>query len=334
MVPIGWSLLTYRALVMHAFAFTISAVAAVEAMAEPYPVKPVTIVVGNATGGTPDILLRTLAAELKDALSQSIVVINRTGANGTLAVDSVRRAKADGYTLLFATMTTMAVNPHLQKDAKYNGAEDFEPIAFHVLQPLLWATSRNQPFRSLKDVVEYARKNPKQLFASRAGYGASSHLTVAALMARNNIELTIVGYTGSTDTYLALRRGDVQVMVDLPQSLLPRIQAGDVVPLAITSAARAKALPDVPTWIEQGVMDSELTAWYVYLAPKGTPKEIVNQLNTAINKIVLLPRFKTQLEDVGGIVRSLSPAQLRDYMREEHRRWGEILKSANIQPDA
>jgi tripartite-type tricarboxylate transporter receptor subunit TctC len=301
--------------------------------AQAYPSRPVTIVVGNAAGGTPDILVRTLAAELKNSLQQSIIIVNRAGANGTIAVESVRRARADGYTLLFATMTTMAVNPHLQQDARYNGAEDFEPIATQVLQPLLWATTRSVAFRSLKEVVDYARKNPKQLFASRQGYGASSHLTVAALMARNNIEFTIVGYTGSADTYLALRRGDVQLMVDLPQSILPRIQSGDVVPLAITSAARVKALPNVPTWIEQGVMDNELTAWYVYLAPKGTPGEIVAQLNADINKILAQPKFRQQLEDVGGIVRTLSPPELRDYMREEHRRWGQMLKTANIQPD-
>ena len=132
---------------------------------------------------------------------------------------------------------------------------------------------------------------------------------------------------------MALRRGDVQLMVDLPQSMLPRIQAGELLPLAVTSAARIRALPNVSTWIEQGVMDGELTAWYVYLAPKGTPAAIVGQLNTEINRILAQPKFRQRLEDVGGIVRTLSPAELRRFMAEEHVRWGALLKNAGVHPD-
>ena len=117
----------------HLIALFIGTLACGTASAQPYPARPITMVVGNAAGGTPDILVRTLAVELKNALNQNIIVVNRTGANGAIAVDSVRRARPDGYTLLFATMTTMAVNPHLQKDARYHGAEDFEPIATQVL---------------------------------------------------------------------------------------------------------------------------------------------------------------------------------------------------------
>jgi tripartite-type tricarboxylate transporter receptor subunit TctC len=307
--------------------------AAGNASAQAFPARPLMIVNGNAAGGTPDILARQMAEELRQALGQSVVVVNRTGANGSIAVESVRRATPDGHTLLFATMTTMAVNPHLQKDARYNGAQDFEPIATQVLQPLLWATTASQPFKSLKDVVDQARAHPGKIIASRQGFGASSHLTVAALTGRNKIEFNLIGFTGSADTFMALRRGDVQLMVDLPQSMLPRIQAGDLVPLAITSAARIKALPNVPTWIEQGVMDNELTAWYVYLAPKGTPAAIVGQLNAEINRILVQPKFRSRLEEVGGIVRTPTPPELRRFMAEEHVRWGVLLKNAGVNPD-
>ncbi|MFN7752750.1 MAG: Bug family tripartite tricarboxylate transporter substrate binding protein [Pseudomonadota bacterium] len=297
-----------------------------------WPSRPITVVNGNAAGGTPDILVRTLVEELRPAFPQGIVVVNRTGANGTIAAESVRRASPDGHTLLFATMTTMAVNPHLQKDARYHGARDFEPIATQVLQPLIWATSKHESFRTLNDVVEQARKNPGRINASRQGFGASSHLTVAALTARNQVDFNLIGFTGSSDTFAALRRGDVQLMVDLPQSMLPRIASGEVVPLAITSAQRIRALPNLPTWIEQGVMENELTAWYVYLAPKGTPAAIVTRLNAEINRVLEQPAFRQRLEDVGGIVRTLSPAQLRTFMEEEHERWGRILRSAEIRP--
>ncbi len=311
----------------------VGTLAAGDAVAQGFPARPLMIVNGNAAGGTPDILARQMAEELRQGLGQNVVVVNRTGANGSIAAESVRRATPDGHTLLFATMTTMAVNPHLQKDARYNGAQDFEPIATQVLQPLLWATTASQPFRSLKDVVEQARAQPGRIIASRQGFGASSHLTVAALTARNRIEFNLIGYTGSAETFMALRRGDVQLMVDLPQSMLPRIQSGDLLPLAITSAARIKALPNVSTWIEQGVMDSELTAWYVYVAPKGTPAAVVNLLNTEINRILVQPKFRQRLEEVGGIVRTLSPAELRKFMAEEHVRWGTLLKNAGVHPD-
>ncbi|MFO0520957.1 MAG: Bug family tripartite tricarboxylate transporter substrate binding protein [bacterium] len=310
-----------------------AALCAGTASAQPFPARPLMIVNGNAAGGTPDILARQMAEELRQGLGQSVIVVNRTGANGSIAAESVRRATPDGHTLLFATMTTMAVNPHLQKDARYNGAHDFEPIATQVLQPLLWATTASQPFRSLKDVVDQARAHPGKIIASRQGFGASSHLTVAALAGRNRIEFNLIGYTGSADTFMALRRGDVQLMVDLPQSMLPRFQSGDLLPLAITSATRIKALPNVSTWVEQGVMDNELTAWYVYVAPKGTPAAIVNQLNGEINRILVQPKFRQRLEEVGGIVRTLTPAELRKFMAEEHVRWGALLKTANINPD-
>ncbi|MCE2947840.1 MAG: Bug family tripartite tricarboxylate transporter substrate binding protein [bacterium] len=301
--------------------------------AQAFPARPLMIVNGNAAGGAPDILARQMAEELRQSLGQNVLVVNRTGANGSIAVESVRRATPDGHTLLFATMTTMAVNPHLQKDARYNGAHDFEPVATQVLQPLLWATTPAQPFKSLRDVVDMARAHPGKLNAPRTGFGASPHLTLAALTSRNRIDLTLIGFTGSADAFIALRRGDVQLMVDLPQSMWPRIQNGDLVPLAITSSARVKAFPAIPTWIEQGVMDQELTTWYVYLAPKGTPAPIVNQLNAEINKVLAQPKFRHRLEEVGGIVRTLAPAEVRRFMAEEHVRWGALLKTANIQPD-
>lgn len=303
------------------------------ALAQPYPARPITIVVGNFPGSAADILVRQMSEELKTALKQNIVVLNRTGANGSIAVDSVRRARNDGYTLMFSTMTTLVVNPHLQQDAKYVAADDFEPIARHVMQPMLWVAEKSAPYRSLKDVIDFARKNPEKLLVARLGYGGSSHLVAAALMAQQNIRFTIVGLQTTSQAWIALKRGDVQLMVDTAQPMLPRIQAGEVTPLAVTSATRIKALPEVPTWMEAGAADAELTAWYAYLAPKGTPKEIVDLLNTEINKLLLTAKLRQPLEEVGGIVQPVNPEELRRYMREEHARWGRVIKSANLQPE-
>jgi len=301
--------------------------------AQSYPTKPLTIVVGNFPGSAADILVRQLGEELKTALKQNIVVLNRTGANGAIAVDAVKRARADGYTLMFSTMTTLAVNPHLQADARYNAAEDFEPVARHVMQPMLWVAEKAAPYRSLKEVIEFARKNPDKLLVARLGYGGSSHLVAAALMAQQNIRFTIVGLQTTSQAYIALRRGDVQLMVDTAQPMLPRIQAGEVTPLAVTSATRIKALPEVPTWLEQGGADAELTAWYAWLAPKGTPKEIVELLNAEINRLLLTPRIRQPLEEVGGIVQPLNPEETRRYLRDEHARWGRVVKAANLQAE-
>jgi len=303
------------------------------AFAQPYPARPITIVVGNFPGSAADILVRQMSEELKTALKQNIVVLNRTGANGSIAVDSVRRARNDGYTLMFSTMTTLVVNPHLQQDAKYVAADDFEPIARHVMQPMLWVAEKSAPYRSLKDVIEFARKNPEKLMVARLGYGGSSHLVAAALMAQQNIRFTIVGLQTTSQAYVALKRGDVQLMVDTAQPMLPRIQAGEVTPLAVTSATRIKALPEVPTWMEAGAADADLTAWYAYLAPKGTPKDIVETLSAEINKLLLTPKLRQPLEEVGGIVQTVSPEELRRYLREEHARWERVIKSANLQPE-
>lgn len=303
------------------------------ALAQAYPERPITVIVGNAAGNASDILARTVTEEVKNTLKQSFVTINRPGANGSIAVESFRRAKPDGYTLLFASMTMAAVNPHVQADAKYNSAEDFEPIARFVQQPLMWAVAKGAPWRSLREVVEHARKNPDQLRVARLGYGGSTHLVSTALMAKQNVQMSIIGFNSSSDVFSAVRRGDVEVWVDLPQPLLPRIKSGDLVPLAVTSPTRLKMLPEVPTWIEAGLMDAPLTAWYVIMAPKGTPKEIVDQLNTEFNRAVNSPRLRAQFEEVGGIVQTIGPDELRRFMRDEHQRWGQIVKSANLKPE-
>jgi tripartite-type tricarboxylate transporter receptor subunit TctC len=303
------------------------------APAQPYPARPVTVLIGNAAGSASDILARTIAEELKATFKQGFVMINRPGANGSIAVEQFRRARPDGYTLMFASMTMAVVNPHVQADARYNSAEDFEPIARLVQQPLLWAVGRGSVFRTLRDVVDYARKNPEQLRVARLGYGGSTHLVSTALMAKQNVKFSIIGFANAAEAYGALRRGDIEVLVDLPQPLLPRIQSGDLVPLAVTSATRLKALPEVPTWIESGLADAPLTAWYAFMAPKGTPKEIVDQLNVEMNRVLLSPRIRQQFEEVGGIVQTVNADELRRFIRDEQQRWGQIIKSADLKPE-
>lgn len=315
------------------FFFLLCLVLAAGAVAQPYPDHPVTVIIGNPAGNASDILARSMAEEVKNTLRQNFVMINRPGANGSIAVESFRRAKPDGYTLLFASMTMAVVNPQVQTDARYNVAEDFEPIARFVQQPLLWVVGKGSQFRTLRDVVEHARKNPDQLRVSRLGYGGSTHLVSTALMAKQNVQLSIIPFATSTDSYSSLRRGDVEVVVDLPQPLLTRIKTGDLVPLAVTSATRLKMLPEVPTWIEAGLMDTALTAWYSIMAPKGTPKDIIELLNTEFNRALTSPRLRAQFEEVGGIVQPLNPDELRRFMREEHQRWGQVVKSANLKPE-
>ncbi len=301
--------------------------------ADQYPARTITLIVPNAAGSASDILARTLAEELKNSLKQNISIVNREGANGAIAINAFKRdARPDGYTLLFASMTQAVVNPNLQQDAKYDTASDFEPIARHVLQPLLWVENKPGKFNSLKDAIDFARANPDMLRVSRSGYGASTHLVSAALMTKTGIKLSIIGFNGPTQSYVALKRGDTELMVDLPQPMLPRIKGGEVLPLAVTSAKRIKALPDVPSWTEQG-MDTELVAWYVYLAPKGTPKEIVDMLNVEINKVLLTPKIRQPLEEVGGIVEIANPADIRTYIRSENVRWGQIVKAANLKSE-
>jgi tripartite-type tricarboxylate transporter receptor subunit TctC len=306
---------------------------ATAAMAQPYPAHPITVIVGNAAGNASDILARTVTEEVKNSLKQSFVTINRPGANGAIAVESFRRAKPDGYTLLFASMTMAAVNPHVQPDAHYNSAEDFEPIARFVQQPLIWTVAKGAPWRTLRELVEQARKEPDKLRVARLGYGGSTHLVSTALMAKQNIQMSVIPFQTSSDAFGALKRGDIEVWVDLPQPLLPRIKSGDLTPLAVTSPTRLKMLPDVPTWIEAGMMDAPLTAWYVIMAPKGTPKDIVDLLNTEFNRAVNAPRLRQQFEEVGGIVQTVNADELRRFMREEHLRWGQIVQSANLKPE-
>jgi tripartite-type tricarboxylate transporter receptor subunit TctC len=303
------------------------------APAQPYPARPVTVLIGNAAGSASDILARTVAEELKATFKQGFVMINRPGANGSIVVEQFRHAKPDGYTLMFASMTMAVVNPQLQADAKYNSADDFEPVARLVQQPLLWAVGKGSPLHSLKDVVTFARKNPDLVRVARLGYGGSTHLVSTALMTKQNVKFSIIGFGNASEVYTALRRGDIEALVDLPQPLLPRIRTGDLVPLAVTSATRIKALPEVATWRELGLADAPITAWYAFLAPKGTPREIVDLLNAEINRVLVSPRIRQQFEEVGGIVQTVNPDELRRFMRDEHQRWGQIIKSADLKPE-
>lgn len=311
---------------------TVAAAAPAAAQAQNFPSKPITVTVGSAAGGI-DVLVRLMTDSLGARLGQPVVVVNRSGANGLIAVDGVKRAEPDGHTLLFATVSTMVMNPMVYKNASYHAIDDFEPIGHHAFMPMVWVANKDTGLRSLQDVVAYAKKHPGKLNLTNHGAGGMAAVFETLFARQHNIDVVLVPHNGAAQSISRLIAGDVQVGLETLSTVLPRIKSGDVVPLAVTSGKRIPSLPNVQSWTEAGMpQDYGTYAWYGFFAPKGTPKAAVAKLNEAINKTLQEPRIKEQMESVGGVFEYMSAEQFRRHVAQDIRRFTEMMAAAGISP--
>lgn len=295
-----------------------------------YPSRPIRVIVGFAPGGSADITARTVGQKISELLGQSVVVDNRSGASGIIGSELAARAAPDGYTLLEATMTTHGIGPSLYQKLPYDPIKSFEPVVLMVRIPLVMFAHASVSGSTLKEVVTLLKANPGKYRYATAGNGSPPHLAAELFKLKAGVDLLHVPYKGTGAAVPDLVAGQVHFMIDGPPPFLGHVKSGRLRALAAANEKRLGELPDVPTFAEQGYKGMEAGLWYGMLAPKGTPREVINRLNAAINKALKQPdvgrRFAaSSVEIVGGTSKEFGA-----YVAAEIKRWGEVARAANI----
>lgn len=297
-----------------------------------YPSRPVTLVVPFPAGSTTDLVGRIFGEKLSQRLGQPVVVENIGGAGGINGALSVARAAPDGYRILMGTIGTHSINPALFKDLPYSPLKDFTPLAQFGTAPNVLVVNASLPVKSVTELIEYAKANPGKLNYGSSGIGTSNHLAGALFAARRGLDMVHIPSRGGAQAILDLVRGDIQTMFYHYLPLLPHIREGKLRALAVTSAQRIGALPDVPTMTELGFQDFVISAWFGVYGPADMPKPIVDRLNAEIVAILKDPEMQKTLFGQGVDPITGSPADLAALMRAELERWAKVAADANIKP--
>jgi tripartite-type tricarboxylate transporter receptor subunit TctC len=302
--------------------------------AQPWPSKPISYVVPFTPGGTTDTIGRELARGLAPVLGQPVVVDNKPGAAGAVGAGFVAKAKPDGYTLLGGTISTHAINASLYKDLPYDPVKDFEPISLVGFIPNALYVNPSLGVNSVADLIALLKKDAnKRTFAS-SGAGTSTHLAGELFADLIGVQLTHVPYKGTPQAFADVAGGQVTFMFDQLTAGLPLVKGGKLKLLAVTTAKRAALAPETPTMAEAGVAKFEMVSWQAVYAPKGTPKPIVDRLNTEIVKILKTPEVRDKMASQMGIeIVASTPAQLTALMQSEIPRWADLVKKSGATPN-
>jgi tripartite-type tricarboxylate transporter receptor subunit TctC len=298
--------------------------------ADPYPSKPVRIVVGYAPGGTSDALARLVADRLGPRLGQQVIVENRPGAGGMLGTDYVAKAAPDGHTLLLASIG-ITLYPYIYAKVPYDVQKDLLPVAQLVSAPNFVAVSANSPIKSVRELINAAKANPGSLTFASPGAGSTPFLSGEVFKQMAGVNLVHVPYKGSSPAVMDLAGGTVTVMFD--NATLPLIKSGRLRGLAVTTARRSASAPDLPTLAESGLPGYDITSWYGVVAPMGTPDVIAKRLNTEINAILAQSDVKERLFAMGCDPVISSQAQFADYVKRELALWKLLIKDSGMKID-
>jgi len=306
------------------------AVVAAGAAAQNFPAKPITTVVGFEPGGGTDTTARIVAPTLSELLGQQVVVENRAGAGGNIAVDYVAKAAPDGYTLVLANVGALAVNPHILR-TPYDPLRDLAPVSMAVVFPNVLVVQPDLPVKSVQDYVKLAREKPGVTYAS-SGIGGAGHLAGELLKDMAKIDIVHVPYKGGGPAMQGFLGRQVDSFFATPISSISQIRSGRARAIATTGAKRDKLMPDVPTVAESGFPGYEALNWYGYLAPAKTPKEIIERLSRDIAKALADPKVLAALNKTGVEPLAMTPNEFGRYIQREYDSWGKVVREAGIKP--
>ena len=309
------------------------AVLPVASMAQAYPTRTVTVIVPWPPGGPSDIAARPMAKGLQEQLGQNFVIENRGGAGGNLGTTLVTQAKPDGYTLLITSSAPIAINPSLYKEMAFDPLKDLAPITNLLRVPLILAVNPSVPAKTLPELIAYIKAQKGNVSYASSGNGTPQHLTGELFKSTAKLDMTHIPYKGSAPALADLVGGHVPIMFDSAIAILPMIKAGQVRAIAITSAKRSAALPDVPTFEESGMKGFESYAWYGFLAPARTPPDVIAKLNEAALKIMQTPEWQRILADTGSENVGTSPAQFGEFIKAETAKWAKVVKESGATVD-
>ncbi|HEX4555878.1 MAG TPA: tripartite tricarboxylate transporter substrate binding protein [Xanthobacteraceae bacterium] len=300
------------------------------AWAQAYPARPVRIIVGYPSGGSNDILARLIAQWLSERMGQQFVIENRPGAGSNIATEAVVRADPDGYTLLMVSAANMS-NAALYDRLNYNIIRDIAPVAGVMRVPLVMEVNPSIPAKTVPEFIAYAKANPGKINFASGGIGTSIHLSGELFKMMTGIDMQHVPYRGNGPALTDLLGGQVQIMFDTMPAAIGYVRAGQLRALAVTTAMRSEALPDVPT-VGEYVPGYEASSLYGVAAPGNTPADIVDKLNREINAALADLAMKTRLADLGGIVLPGSPADFGKLIAVETDKWAKVIRTGNIKP--
>ena len=301
--------------------------------AQTYPSRLIRLIVPSAPGSAPDIRARWIAERLRPALGQGVIVDNKGGAAGIIGTQTAARSEANGYTLVLVHQGTLALNPHLYPDLPYDPFKDLAPVSRLVVSPLLLAVHPEVPARSVADLVRLAREKPGQLNFGSPGTGTPPHMANELFTRLAQLDVMHIPYKSAAAAQIDLIGGELTYTFDAIASQLPQVRAGKIRGLAVTSAKRLAALPDIPTVAESGVPGYEYWSWKGICAPAGTPKEIISRLNSEITKILKTQEARDWFAEQGGEPIIETPEEFGAFIKSEYLRWGKIIRKAGIKAE-
>jgi tripartite-type tricarboxylate transporter receptor subunit TctC len=298
--------------------------------AQAYPAKPIRLIVPYPAGGSTDVLARMMGQKVGETLGQTVIVENRPGASGNIGAALVAKSEPDGYTLFLGTSTALSVNQSLYKDLPYDPQKDFAPIVLATMLPSLVVTNDKVPAKTMQDLTEWLKGPGRSANYASAGAGTPSHLGGELYKRLTGTTAGHVPYKGGAPALTELVGGQTAYMFAILPESMPLVKSGQLRALAVTTAQRLAAYPDIPTVAESGVPGYELIGWYGFLAPAGTPSATVDTLNRAFNKALDDPETRKKLVDLGFEVAGGPPQRLADLMRSESVKWKKVIDEASI----
>jgi len=304
------------------------------AFAQQYPDRAVRLIVPFAPGGTTDILARILGQKLGENLGQQVVIDSRGGAAGNLGTALAAKAPPDGYTLLLGVVSPLAINVSLYgTKLPYSPTQDFAPISLITKVPQVISVHPLVPARDLQGIIALAKARPGKLTYGTAGSGTSNHLVGELFGIAAGVRITHVPYKGAGPASIAVFSGEVDMMISAPPAVINFLKTGRLRAVAVTSATRSAALPDVPTMMESGLPGFEATAWYCMVAPAGTPRSIIDRIQAALVKAMETPQVRQRLLDEGATPESSSPEELGEFIRTEIEKWTKAVRLSGAKVD-
>ena len=307
--------------------------ACLAAGAQSFPSKPIRVVIPFVAGGSSDIVGRAIGSKFQEFLGQPAVVENKPGANGAIAAEFVAKSDPDGHTILVGSIGVFSINSALFKDLRYNPLRDFAPITLAVTTPNVLITKPALAANSMKELVDYAKKNPGKLSYCSSGTGSSDHLTAELLNQVAGISAVHVPYKGGAACQTDIMGGQVDISFQNLGAVTNYIRGNRMKALAVTAKARNPQLPNVPTTAEGGFPDLVVTSWQAAAAPAKTPREIVAKLNDATVKALRSPEVRERMSQIGFDVVASTPEEFGSFMKQEVERWTEVVKRGGIKPD-
>jgi tripartite-type tricarboxylate transporter receptor subunit TctC len=309
------------------------AAASTQAWSQDFPTKPIRILVPFAPGGFVDTAARIVGQKLSERWGQQVIVENRPGGNGFIAVSAAAKSPADGYTLLMAHTGEFVVNPAVFKDVPYELDRDFTPITLINDAPIVWVVNSNTPYKTMQDLLAAAKAKPGTIGASSPGNGSINHLVMEWMTMETGAKFLHVPYKGGAPAMAATAGGEVPAGIAALSSAMPHMQSGRVRPVSVTTAKRTPVIPDVPTLAEVGVRDVEASIWVGLFAPKNVPQPIVDKIYGEVAKLLELPDVKARFAAGGGVTGGMKPAEFAAQIRREATSAKKVVVAANVKAE-